>query len=60
MDPAVERVRHYVGSENFSDLDLRPSPVLAPVADTEWISDEEDPSISGTGHQMVFGIVRIF
>ena len=54
MDPAVERVRHYVGSENLSDLDLRPSPVLAPLADTEWNSDEEDPLISGTGHQVVF------
>jgi hypothetical protein len=44
VDPAVERVRHYVQSENFSEPDLRPSPVLRPVQDTEWASDEEEIS----------------
>ena len=42
VDPAVERVRHYVGCEKFADPDLRPSPVLAPVPDIDWVSDEEE------------------
>jgi hypothetical protein len=41
VDPAVERVRHYVGSEGVTDRELRPSPVLAPELDTEWGSDDE-------------------
>lgn len=42
VDPAVERVRHYVGCEELTDPDLRPSPTLPPVQDREWISDDED------------------
>jgi len=42
VDPAVERVRHYVGSEGVVDQELRPSPVLAAELDTEWGSDDED------------------
>lgn len=53
VDPAVERVRHYVGSDKFSDIDLRPSPVLAPVLDTEWVSDEEEGSRPPITHEAV-------
>ena len=42
VDPAVERVRHYVGSGGVTDQELRPSPVLTPELDTEWGSDDED------------------
>jgi hypothetical protein len=42
VDPAIERVRHYVGCEETSkDVELRPSPKLAPLADDDWHSDEE-------------------
>jgi hypothetical protein len=42
VDPAIERVRHYVGCEELTDADLRPSPTLPPIQDQEWISDDED------------------
>lgn len=42
IDPAVERVRHYMGCKNVIDLDLSPSPVLATRSDIEWTSDEEE------------------
>jgi len=42
VDPAIERVRHYVGSGELTDPDLRPSPTLRPVQDEEWISDDEE------------------
>lgn len=45
MDPAIERVRHYVGCEETSrDLELRPSPTLLPVPDEEWPSDDDEYS----------------
>jgi hypothetical protein len=42
VDPAIERVRHYVGCEEFTDPDLRPSPTLPPVQDDEWASEDEE------------------
>jgi hypothetical protein len=43
VDPAIERVRHYVGCEETSrDVELRPSPTLAPVADDDWLSDDDE------------------
>lgn len=42
VDPAIERVRHYVGCEELTDSDLRPSPTLPPVEDHDWISEDED------------------
>jgi hypothetical protein len=43
IDPAIERVRHYVGCEETSrDMELRPSPTLPPVPDEEWLSDDDE------------------
>lgn len=42
VDPAIERVRHYVGCEDLTDPDLHPSPTLPPIQEHEWISDDED------------------
>ena len=53
VDPAVERVRHYVGSQKFVDSDLCPSPVLAPVPDTDWVSDEEETGTTENDTEMV-------
>ena len=53
VDPAVERVRHYVGCEKFADPDLCPSPVLEPVPDIDWVSDEEESYIREDDYKMV-------
>jgi hypothetical protein len=42
VDPAVARMRHYVGFEDFTETDLKPSPKLPPfVRDDEWSFDDE-------------------
>ena len=53
VDPAVERVRHYVGSEKFTDMELRPSPVLGPVPDIDWVTDDEENCATDIVHAVV-------
>src|SRR5271156_15762 len=40
FDPALERVRHYVGSEAFKDEELQALPSLEPIEDDEWCEED--------------------
>lgn len=42
VDPAVERLRHYVGCEDLTDPDLRPSPVLQAAQNDDWFPEDDE------------------
>ena len=44
IDPAIERICHYIGPEDVSDPDFQPSPKMVAINDEEWVSEHEDSS----------------
>jgi hypothetical protein len=60
VDPAIERMRHYVGSEEFHKPELQPSPTLQPMDDDEWKSDDIESTLDLVGGTVgVFGEARL-
>jgi hypothetical protein len=45
VDPAIERMRHYLGPEDLTNTEMQPSPKLRPVRDVEWFSEDESSDL---------------
>jgi hypothetical protein len=58
VDPAIERMRHYLGPEELTNPEMIPSPKLDPGHEDEWFSEDDSFDIDShdTVHPSILSI----